>query len=312
MCQEFSNWGRWGPDDELGTLNLISPEHVKRAAGLVRKGNVISLAVPYETPGPQGPGSTRINPIHLMTRDGNDVVAGTASRDFHGGSLRQAYGADDLIIMSLQSGTQWDAFSHIFHEGRMYNGYDASWVTSMGAIRNDIAKLRSRLVGRGVLLDVARYKGAPWLTAGAITADDLDGCARYQNAEVQAGDILLVRTGRVGQAIAEGNWAGFTDREKPQAGLGLEAVEWLYNNGVAAVASDNMAVEVRPSQVPDFTTPLHVVLLVYMGLPLGEIFDLETLADDCGADGVYDFLFVGPPLPFTHAVGSPLNPLAIR
>jgi kynurenine formamidase len=201
----------------------------------------------------------------------------------------------------------------MIHDNRMYNGFEASWVTSKGALKNDIAAAKTRAIGRGVLLDVARWKGKPWLDPGEIiTADDLQGCSRSQAISIGTGDILLVRTGRLGQAKAERAWNGFDNARVPSPGLGLQAIPWLYENEIAAVASDNLAVEVLPGEVPEVQVPLHIICLVYMGLTLGEIFDLEELAEDCAADGVYEFQFIGPPLPFTGAVGSPTNPIAIK
>ena len=166
MARQYSNWGRWGADDQLGTLNFITPEKVRDAARLVRQGKVFSLAIPFDDKGPQTGGLGRFNPIHVMLRDGNDAITGTVVRDFYGGRDRHLRGTDDLIIMPLQCATQWDALSHIVHEGKMYNGYDATLVSSKGALRNDIAQAREKVVSRGVLLDVARYKGKPWLEPG--------------------------------------------------------------------------------------------------------------------------------------------------
>ena len=129
-----SNWGRWGPDDERGTLNLVTPEMVMAAAGLVRAGKTISMALPYDEDGPQTGNLGRFNPIHLMIRDGADALAGTSVRDFYGGVDKHFRGTDDIIIMPLQSGTQWDAFGHVVFEGTIYNGHGAEWVSSKGAL----------------------------------------------------------------------------------------------------------------------------------------------------------------------------------
>ncbi len=313
LGRRYSNWGRWGPDDELGTLNFITAEIVRDAATLVRRGVTFSLAVPYDENGPQSGRGARFNPIHLMSRDGADVAAGTFVRDFRGGVDTQSRGLDDIVIMPLQCGTQWDALSHIVHDDRLYNGYPASSVTSRGAMRNDIAAASGSLIGRGVLVDIARWKQKPWLDPGeVITGDDLEACVTSQAVDVRSGDVLFLRTGRIARMRAEGTWGDYDDVTAPCAGLGVESLDWIHTRQIAAVAADNLGVEVLPSQVAGVFVPLHTVLIVYMGMPLGEIFDLEALAADCAEDRVYEFLFVGPPLPFTRAVGSPVNPIALK
>ncbi|NJD26776.1 MAG: cyclase family protein [Chloroflexi bacterium] len=311
LAERCSNWGRWGPDDELGTLNHITPDDVAAAARLARDGRTFSLAVPLDENGPQTGGFGRFNPIHLMIRDGNAAVTGTVVRDFYGGRDRWIRGTDDILIMPLQAGTQWDALGHIVFDGRIYNGYPATDVGSRGAIRNDIAAARERVVGRGVLLDVPRSQGRPWLDPGeAISAADLERCAARQGVEVRRGDIVLVRTGQVGACRAAGSWGDYAGGPAP--GLGLDATPWIFERELAAVAGDTWGREVLPNQTPDVFQPLHIILIVHMGLLMGEIFDLEALAEDCARDGRYEFLFSGAPLPITGAVGSPVNPLAIK
>jgi len=311
LCKRYSNWGRWGKDDQLGTLNFITPEKVKEAAPLIRKGTVFSLAIPFDENGPQTGGFGRFNPIHLMIRDGNDALAGTTIRDFYDGRDRYLRGTDDLIIMPLQCGTQWDALSHIVYDGKIYNGYDASLVSSKGALRNDIAQAKDRVASRGVLLDVARYKRKPWLEPGeVITGEDLEGSCHAEGVRVSRGDIVLVRTGQMGQVKSAGKWNGYAGGPAP--GLGLSAAPWIYRNEIAALATDTWGTEVLPNETEDVFQPLHIICIVYMGLLLGEIFDFEALAADCARDGAYEFFFVSPPLPITRAVGSPINPLAIK
>ena len=314
LADQVSNWGRWGDDDELGTLNLLTPEKVKEGRDAVRRGDVISLAVPFDKNGPQIGGWGRFNPIHLMMRTGADAVTGTTVRDFYGGKDGYVRGTDDLLILPLQSGTQWDALAHMVFEDKIYNGYDATWVSSAGAMKNDIAKAREKLVGRGVLLDVPRLHGVDWLEGGtAISGDDLQACADTQGVEVRPGDIVLVRTGRMAQVKAEGDWGDYALGYAATApGLGLESVPWIRDNDLAAVAVDTWGAEVLPTEPPDVSMPLHILLIVKMGLTLGEIFDLEALAEDCAADGIYEFMFSAPPLPITGAVGTPINPVAIK
>ncbi len=311
LAERCSNWGRWGADDELGTLNHIGPDEVAAAAGLVRTGRVFSLSIPVDENGPQTGGFGRFNPIHLMIRDGNGAATGTTVRDFYGGRDRWIRGTDDLLILPLQSGTQWDSLAHIVFDNRIYNGYDATSVGSKGAIRNDIANARDRVVGRGVLLDIPRAKSRPWLEPGeAIHAEDLEACERAQGVTVGRGDIVLVRTGQVAQCRDAGSWGAYAGGPAP--GLALDAAPWIFDRELAAVATDTWGMEVLPNQTEDVFQPLHIILIVHTGLLVGEIFDLEALAEDCAADGRYEFLISAAPLPITGGVGSPVNPLAIK
>jgi kynurenine formamidase len=311
LAEHCSNWGRWGPEDELGTLNHIRPEDVVAAAGLVRTGKAFSLAIPLDDAGPQTGGFGRFNPIHLMIRDGNAAVTETVVRDFYGGRDRWIRGTDDILNLPLQSGTHWDALGPIVFEKRIYNGYPATDVGSRGAIRNDIAKARDRVTGRGVLLDIPRSKGRRWLEAGEpIHVEDLEDCARQQGVAIGRGDIVLVRTGQVGRCRAEGAWGDYAGGSAP--GLALDAAPWIHDREIAALATDTWGAEVLPNETPDVFQPLHIILIVHMGLLLGEIFDLEALAEDCASDGRYEFFFSAPPLPITGGVGSPVNPIALK
>jgi kynurenine formamidase len=314
LAERCSNWGRWGDDDELGTLNLLTHENVLAGKECIRHGSVVSLAIPFDSTGPQRGGWGRFNPIHLMMRDGNDAITGTTVRDFYGGKDGYVRGNDDVIIMPLQCGTQWDALAHMVFEGKIYNGYEATEVSSAGALKNDIAKAREKLVGRGVLLDIARWKGKPWLAGGeVITGDDLENCAASEGVQVGTGDIVLVRTGQIGMVREQGDWGDYAAGYSARApGLGLASVPWIRDRDVAAVATDTWGAEVLPNETPDVSMPLHILLITQMGLTLGEIFDLEALAEDCASDGVYEFFFAAPPLPITGAVGTPINPVAVK
>jgi kynurenine formamidase len=308
---KYSNWGRWGENDERGTLNHVTPEMIVQAASLVKKGSAISLALPFDENGPQKGTFNRFNPIHLMTRDGADVIANTSIRDFYGGKDRYFRGTDDLVILPLQSGTQWDSLAHVVFENKIYNGYDADQVSSKGAMRNGVTNAADSMVGRGVLLDIPRSKGVAWLEPGtAIGAEDLDRAAEQQGLEIRKGDFVFVRTGAIAQARSQGGWGDYAGGDAP--GLGLKSIDWVAGHELAAVATDTWGMEVLPNETPDVFQPLHIVFIVHLGLWVGEIWDLEPIAEDCAEDGVYEFLFCGPPLPFTHAVGSPLNPMAIK
>lgn len=311
LGDRHSNWGRWGPDDQRGTLNLVTSEMVVAAASLVRQGKTISMALPYDEAGPQTGNLGRFNPIHLMIRDGADVIAGASIRDFYGGVDKHFRGTDDIIIMPLQSGTQWDSFGHVVFEDKIYNGFGAEWVSSKGALKGDVTNGASSMVGRGVLLDVAAALGLDWLEPGlAIGADELDRAAEHAGVTVGQGDFVFVRTGAMTAARHAGGWGDYAGGDAP--GLGLASVDWIGDHQIAAIATDTWGLEVRPNETMDVAQPLHIVLIAHMGLWVGEIFDLDPLAGDCADDGVYEFMFCGPPLPFTRAVGSPLNPMAIK
>ncbi len=193
-AEKYKNWGKWGPDDEVGTLNYTTPEDIVAATRLVKKGKVISLALNFDHTGPQGakskyPSMGRTNPIHTMLRTGTDAYSGVLDK-------RGIRAADDMVTMPLQCGTQWDGLGHVFYEDYMWNGYDCREVTSAGAQKCGIEKTRNKMVGRGVLLDVARYMGVDSLDDGyAITNDDLYGTAKKQNVALKRGDYVIVRTG---------------------------------------------------------------------------------------------------------------------
>ncbi len=311
LGRRHSNWGRWGSDDERGTLNLVAADAVVAAARLVRAGRAISMALPFDESGPQTGAFNRFNPIHLMTRDGADALVGSSVRDFYGGVDRHFRGTDDIVIMPLQCGTQWDALSHVVFDDCIYNGYGADLVSSRGALRNDVRNASDAMVGRGVLLDVPRALGVPWLEPGAaIGAAELDRATAAAGATVGPGDFVFVRTGAIARVRARGAGDDYAGGDAP--GLGLASVDWVAERDVAAVATDTWGMEVRPNETDDVFQPLHIIFIVHMGLWVGEIFDLESLAEDCAADGVYEFFFCGPALPFTRAVGSPLNPMAVK
>lgn len=298
LGKRLSNWGRWGADDERGTVNLITPERLVEAGQLIQRGAIFDLGIPMDANGPQ-PGGNRINPVHLMreTGQGQNLPGG-----FHF--------ADDYIFMPLQGSSQWDALAHVFYDDQLYNGFPASGVGLHGADHDSIDKLAKGIAGRGVLLDVARLKGVEWMQAGdVITPEDLDAAARAQNVEVRSGDILLVRTGWRKKFVVEQSAQAFMAGEP---GLGLACCEWLRAKDVASVCSDNWAIEVLPGENPEVILPVHMVLIRDLGMTLGEILDFEELATDCAADGRYEFFFCCPPLKFTRAVGSPINPLAIK
>src|ERR1700680_1263579 len=195
-AERLKNWGRWGPDDEIGTLNNITPQDIVAAGQLIRRGKAFSLGLNFDSQGPQnGLWGGRFNPIHTMLTSGVDAVAGRQD------SIGIRY-ADDMVTMPLQCGTQWDALGHIFFGDKMWNGYDAKLVDSSGAQKNGIEKTRDKMAGRGVLLDVARFKGVESLEDGyGIGTEELEDCAKAQGVEVRRGDFVIFRTGQMERCL---------------------------------------------------------------------------------------------------------------
>jgi kynurenine formamidase len=295
------NWGRWGAEDEIGTLNFITPAKRAAAAQLVRKGVTFSLQIPMNNKGPMT-GAGRVNPVHTMTATGRDDVQ----------LFPMAAGArytDDVMFLYLQSGTEWDGLAHVFYEGHLYNGYDASTVDSNGARKVGIDKTCSSYVSRGVVLDVARFHGVDCLDpVHRIDGDELDEVAAAQGVTIESGDIILLRTGVLAHYARTGRWDVY---HGSHPGLHHSAAIWLHDHEIAAVAADNGSVEGVDKQSL-LAIPLHQLALRDMGLPLGETFNLEALAADCATDGVYECFLVAPALNITGAVGSPVNPLAMK
>jgi kynurenine formamidase len=321
VAREVSNWGRWGADDELGTLNFITADKVAHAASLVRHGKVFPLGVDFGASGPQGAFEFRHNPVHVMTVDGGDVhtLAKYGPGWARNPLAKQLSGYmtadnpfrfnDDMIIMPLQAASQWDALSHVYYDDQLYNGFPADSVTSMGAYHCGIDKVDVKgITSRGVLLDLVRHRGAEvFLEAGdPITPEELDDVVRAQGVSVGRGDIVLIRTGWWTRFVMTGN------KLEGYSGLDWRCASWLHDREIAAVAADNLQVEDLASGVEGITFPLHLLCLRDMGMIFGEYWDLTALADDCAADGVYEFQLIAPPLRVVGAVGSPVNPIAIK
>jgi kynurenine formamidase len=307
--KELSNWGRWGADDQIGTLNFVTDNKRVRAAGLVRTGKVFDLGMAFDAFGPQG-GGFRINPVHTVTYSPLDCV----------GAADGYFAVDDMITMGLQCATQWDSLAHVGYGGMFYNGVPQTAITTIrGASHNSIDKSVKNMISRGVLLDIARLKGVDVLPNGyEITSDDLSAAEERQGVRVDSGDFLCVRTGWYSYWLKgeRAPWAGPPVRSvtdpAAHAGLGLDSMRWLHAREVASIVMDNLAFEVLPYCVPGAIIPVHQVAIRDMGLLVGEIFNFEELARDCADDDVYEFLFSGTALKITGAVGSPLTPMAIK
>ncbi len=301
------NWGRWGELDERGTLNLITPDEVRRATALVTSGRVVGCSIPIDEVMPVHP--SRPSVVHTFGFTGSDMVAGASlGRDSGGFS-----GSDDYIFMPLQSATHWDGLAHVSWDGTLYNGFWAGTTGGYeGARRLGTHLLTDRLVGRGVLLDLPRAMGVERLQPGyAITAGDLDACAEAQGIDVGSGDILLVRTGEMG-------WFYSADAPPPgyftdgHPGLSLSTAEWVHQRDIAALALDNRTLEVAPAEPPaESSAPLHVRLIRDLGLTVGELWWLDDLADACVEARRWEFLLVASPLKVMNASGAPISPVAL-
>jgi len=294
-----NNWGRWGELDQRGTANLLTPERVAAAATLARTGKRIALGLALGKHEPN-PGS-RPATQHLF-------LGTTGDKMFGDGGAHGVQSSDDIVVLPLQVSTQLDAHSHFGYEDMLYNGFWAGVVTATsGARRLGIHHQATGIVGRGVLLDAARVFGLDPFDA-SISAEMLERTAEAHGVEVGPGDILLVRTGFLG------TWLEHPELRvrRRSCGLAFDTIPWLAERDVAMVAADNRAVEAIPGPPDQPLLPWHIAALRDLGLLVGELFDLDELAADCAADGVYEFFFVASPLPLVNGVGSPLNPLAIK
>ena len=296
MAQALSNWGRWGPEDERGTLNFITPEVTAAAAALVAEGVTVSCALELaKTPAVDNPTPV----MHFMTGAG-DVI---------GEGLRGLESTGDGFMISPHgmANTHIDALCHILDQGKMYNGFPASEVRSNGARRNSIMVGEQGLASRGVLLDVARLKGQDWLEPGyGITVDDLEATEAAQSLNVRSGDILLIRTGRDTRREAEGATPPFAG----MAGLNMETLPWIREREVAILGCDGVS-DVIPSNVDGCPLPIHHIIITYMGVHLLDNMRLGPLGDACAERSRWEFLLTVAPLRLVGGTASPINPIAM-
>jgi kynurenine formamidase len=295
LFDRCSNWGRWGPDDERGTLNLITPEVRQRAAALVRQGVTVSCAHPVNTVGDNENSSPA---MHFMVRAG-DVADGK----------RVTSTADHLAISPHGvSHSHLDALCHFFWQGKTYNGRPIGLVTSIGARANAITIGQDGIVSRGVLLDIPRLRGKEWLEPDeAVTVADLEAAEHAAGVRVEPGDVLLVRTGRQARRNAVGPW----DSRSTLSGLHHEAAPWLKERGVALLGSDGVT-DVRNHPFDTVSThPMHILTLVAMGMQLLDNQNLEELAVACSSLSRWEFMLVVAPLKLIGGTASMVNPIAI-
>lgn len=289
--KEFSNWGRWGAKDQMGTVNLMTAETRRKAAALVKEGIAVSLSRDADT----GKAADNSRPFgHRMIASGVDANAmfamDTYTISFHGAAL-----------------THLDALSHMVYEGKIYNGYSQKEVNATGAHQLAVSAYKSGFFGRGILMDIPRLKGVKYLELGTgIYAADLDAWEKRAGIRVGSGDIVFIRTGRWTRRAEKGPW----DTDAHAAGLHVSAVRWLKQRDVAIVGSDAHA-EMMPSPVPGVPYPVHQLLLIAMGTPMLDNCDLEALSEEAGKRKRWEFLLTAAPLAVPLGTGSPVNPVAV-
>jgi kynurenine formamidase len=291
---DLSSWGKWGGDDERGALHLLTPARVAAAVRLVQDGVTVTLSLPLDTQlGVHNPKPAD----HHMTALGSEAPATNSvhfSKDYVGADYHN------------DGHTHIDALCHVAYEGKLYNGRDEGAVTAHGAPVNSIETLKDGLVGRGVLLDVPRVRGVPWLEPGEhIFRADLEAAELTQEVSVQEGDILLVRTGHARRLAELGPW----NTAEAKAGLHPTAMPFLAERGVAALGSDGNS-DTAPSSTEGVGFPIHVLAIAAMGIHLLDYLQFEDLRSSCESRRRWEFLFVAAPLFILGGTGSPLNPLA--
>ena len=289
--KELSNWGRWGKEDQLGTLNLITPEKRRAAAALVKDGVTVSLsrdAAKQKAVDNSSPFS------HVMdaTGTGNpgQYAMDTLSVSYHGWAH-----------------THMDALSHMFYQGHMYNGFSQKETTKAGAGRLGVQHVKSGIFTRAILMDIPRLKGVPYLEPGTpIYPQDLEAWEKKAGVKVSSGDVVFIRTGRWARRASKGPW----DVSKTAAGLHASCAPWLKGRSPAMLGSD-AASDVMPSGVDGVEQPIHQLVLIAMGTPIFDNCDLEAVAEAAEARKRWEFLITASPLAIEGGTGSPLNPIAV-
>jgi kynurenine formamidase len=288
--KDLSNWGRWGRNDQMGTVNLITAAKRKAAAALVQEGVPVSLAHDADT---QKASDNAAPYVHRMLATGanpaGQFVMDEYSVSYHG-----------------LAHTHMDALSHMAWEGKMYNGALQKDVTDQGARELGVTAFKDGIFTRGILMDIPRLKGVPYLEPGtAIYPEDLEAWEKKARVKVESGDVVFIRTGRWARRAEKGAW----DPARI-AGLYASCARWLKDRDVAMVGSD-AATDVMPSGVSGVTQPMHQLLLIAMGTPIFDNCDLEALSAAAAKRNRWAFLITASPIPMPGGTGSPLNPIAI-
>lgn len=291
MMQDISNWGRWGKDDELGTLNLITAQKRREAAGLVRLGETVSMSLDLN----KTPDELNANPFkHELSRAefaGHQVAGDRYEVEYHGFAH-----------------SHMDGLPHFAHKGFFYNGVPYSAAKSSGSEKLGIHNAGiNGVFTRGVIVDMPRFLGVDYLDPGtALTAEDFEAWEKTHGVKIGSGDVLLVRTGRWAKVAKDGQW-NFLEKA---AGSHASLATWLKQRDVAVIGCDGVS-DVMPSGVEGLVNPLHELVLVGLGMPILDNLDLEAVAAKAAGLDRTTFLFVGAPLRVPGGTGSPMNPLAV-
>lgn len=297
VYEACKNWGRWGPQDERGALNHITPEHVRAASALVRAGRSVSCGWPLDTrAGPDNPKPV----VHHMTML-QDADIGD------GGRLR--FTCDFLgIEFHGDAHSHIDALCHVVYDGKLYNGLAVeAAVGSVGATRQTMDVAKDGLVSRGVLIDIPRLRGTGWVEPGeAVMAEEIEAAEQAQGVRMGEGDIVLFRTGHARKRLVEGPW----DAANAKAGIHTTAMPLFHERRVAAIGFDGDG-EAVPSNCEGVMYPIHAIGVNAMGLYFLDSLYLEDLAATCQDLGRSEFLFVIAPLRLAGGTGSPVNPIAV-
>jgi len=302
LAQRVSNRGRWGRDDQRGTLNLITTEAVQRGLASARSGRLFSLAIPFDATGPQW------DTVNMPERINPELRTHTVNFSFTGDPADFTT-SDDSFRMGTQAATHWDSLAHVGYEGELYNGVSNEVVSADAGARRLGIENFGPVATRALLIDVARHHGVEWFEEPyAVTTDDLDAVVSAAGEVVHPGDAILVRTGQMAH-LRRGDKQRYS---YPSAGLSTGTIEWFADHDVAAVATDTITFEVYPPSDPNCFMPVHMIHLRDMGLVQGQNWNLDELAVDCAAEGSVTCLLVATPLPLTGAVGGPVAPTAIR
>lgn len=302
-----SNWNRWGPNDELGVLNELGPVEVLRGIRAVRSGKTFTLGTAIGRPGgdPAWPGRPPAQRFSVVDR--SDVLAGKGE-DLPGGLET----AEDVLINSLHAATHCDALGHAWYDGQLYNGVDAIGTTRSLEHASIEPIAAHGMVGRGVLVDLPRFLGKEFLgPTDTFTHEEVVACAAAQGTEIVDRDILLIRTGWL---TALSSMAAISEADFAEPGLRytLELAQWFRRHDIAGLVTDTVANEATVEPQTGVMLPLHGLLLRDLGVTLTEIAELDALAQDCAADGQYDFLYAAAPLNIVGATAGPVNPVVIK
>ena len=302
------NWGRWGDDDEVGSLNFLTPGEVLRGIRSVRQGKVFTCGEVIGDPqgDPLWPGRTpakREMMVDKASYDRGDMQSLPGGAQF----------ADDRIEMFLQGSTQFDALGHVWYDDQMWNGYPAA-ESNGGLKKASILPVAQRgIVGRGVLLDMATYKGKTYLDKGDVFGlDDLLGCAEQQGVTIEKHDILCLRLGFLQLLRIQGPETFYQDFVEPGLTYSPELVDWFHRMEIPCLSTDTISNETELDPQVGVQIPLHCALMRNLGITFNEICNFERLAEDCRADGQWDFLYAAAPLKVSEATGAPVNVLAIK